>query len=35
MFSLSTFVVGPAISGGGSDKPGIEQSGDHASHHQK
>lgn len=36
MFSLSSFVIGPAITtGGGSDKPGIEQQGGHASHHQK
>lgn len=34
MFSLSSFVIGPAISGGGSDKPSAEQpSGDHESHH--
>ncbi|HET7450841.1 MAG TPA: hypothetical protein VFJ78_09600 [Gaiellaceae bacterium] len=36
MFSLSSFVIGPAITGsGGSDKPGIEQQGGHAGHHQK
>ena len=35
MFSLSTFVIGPLITGGGSsDKPGIEQPADHASHHR-
>ena len=33
MFSLSSFVIGPLITGGGSDKPGIEQPADHASHH--
>ena len=36
MFSLSSFVIGPAITGGGgSDEPGIEQQGGHASHHGK
>jgi hypothetical protein len=36
MFSLSSFVIGPAITGGpASDKPGIERQGGHASHHQK
>lgn len=36
MFSLSSFVIGPLISGGedgGNDKPGIEQPADHAGHH--
>lgn len=35
MFSLSSFVIGPAITGGGGDKPGVEQQSGHASHHQK
>ena len=36
MFSFSSFVIGPAVTGGGgSDRPGIEQQGGHASHHQK
>lgn len=38
MFSLSSFVIGPLISGGedgGNDKPGIEQPVDHAGHHNK
>lgn len=35
MFSLSSFVIGPLISGGGSSgKPGVEQSGGHAGHHK-
>lgn len=35
MFSLSSFVIGPAISGDGeSERPSVEQPGDgHASHH--
>ena len=34
MFSLSTFVIGPAITGG-SDKPSLEQPGGHLGHHPK
>ncbi len=34
MFSLSTFVIGPAITGG-SDKPSLEQPGGHMGHHPK
>ena len=34
MFSLSSFVIGPAISGGESKQPSIEQpGGGHAGHH--
>ena len=33
MFSLSTFVIGPAITGGGSDTPSQEQPGGHMGHH--
>lgn len=35
-FTLSTFVIGPAITGGegGSNQPGIEQPGGHLGHHQ-
>jgi hypothetical protein len=35
-FAVSTFVIGPAISGGSSDspaKPGIQQPSGHSSHH--
>ena len=34
MFSLSTFVIGPAITGG-SDKPNLEQPNGHLGHHPK
>lgn len=36
MFALSSFVIGPAISGSGSTKapPGVEAPVDHASHHK-
>ena len=34
MFSLSAFVIGPAITGG-SDKPNLEQPNDHLGHHPK
>ena len=33
MFLLSSLVIGPAISGGGSDAPGIERPSGHAGHH--
>jgi len=35
MFSVSSFVIGPLITGddGGTDQPGIEQPAGHASHH--
>lgn len=35
MFSLSSFVIGPAIAGGGDEPalPGVEQPGGHESHH--
>ena len=33
MFSLSTFVIGPAITGSGSDTPSKEQPGGHMGHH--
>lgn len=36
MFSLSSFVIGPAISGGGDQppaRPGIEQPAGHDQHH--
>lgn len=32
MFALSTFVIGPAITGGGSDQPNQEQPGGHMGH---
>ena len=35
MFSLSSFVVGPLVSGQGNDAPGIQQPGGHAGHHSK
>jgi len=37
MFSLSTFVIGPLITGseGGSNQPGIQQPGGHMGHHPK
>jgi hypothetical protein len=34
MFSLSTFVIGPAITGA-NDKPSLEQPGGHMGHHPK
>jgi len=35
MFSLSSFVIGPLITNGGSsDKPGIDQPGGHTDHHK-
>lgn len=33
MFSLSNFVIGPAITGGESDTPSVEQPSGHESHH--
>jgi len=33
MFSLSSFVIGPAISGGSEPAPGIEQPAGHDGHH--
>lgn len=36
MFTLSSLVIGPAISGGSTKTPpGVEQPADHASHHNK
>ncbi len=37
MFTLSSLVIGPAISGGGggTKTPGVEQPAGHASHHSK
>lgn len=37
MFSLSTFVIGPLITGGegGSNQPGVQQPGGHMGHHHK
>jgi hypothetical protein len=34
MFALSTFVIGPLITGGeGGNQPGIQQPGGHMGHH--
>ena len=33
MFSLSSFVIGPAISGGDENPPGVEQPAGHDGHH--